>query len=589
MLLALNSCKQNPAPKEAFTLTDTLTRIDTTNVAATYNKVAKAGVAAMDTFYNTLATSLMQQDKYALLHEHLNYYTRDQKDNLAARALVIRVNAFTYNFNAMYDSARSYFTQAIKLDQALNNKPGLAQSYLGMGINEVYFGNFEKSLEYHYLSLHLYEQLKDSAHINRVQIEIAIDYYYQKEYNKAIALLLSCEAYYKRQEDLHTVAEVYSILSSCFYNLNDFSRSADYARSSLDIRRKLGSAKDIAESLNNLSLPLMEQGQWNEASEYLKESLILMKQAGDKRQLPIISQNLASCLWENGDIPQAETILKDVIAEAKQTGQKDAVANAYKKLSDLNKRQGNADSALYYFKFHKRWSDSLYNDEKIKTISTLNVAYETAKKEQIIQQLEAKSRLEQTKKTLYLLLSIFIAIAAISAVLLLISRNRANKLLIEKVSLELAASEKELLLNKKELHTFTNRLLAKNKSIEELERKLHQSTEKNPSIDSSLQDKQISALFQLKILTEDDWTEFKMRFDKVYPGYINKLRAQYPELAPGDQRQFLLIKLNIETKECANMLGISIDSIKKNRYRLKKKFNLSEKESLDEFVRNFSI
>ena len=143
------------------------------------------------------------------------------------------------------------------------------------------------------------------------------------------------------------------------------------------------------------------------------------------------------------------------------------------------------------------------------------------------------------------------------------------------------------MLNKKELHTFTNRLLTKNKSIEELENKLHQTTEKNPSTDSSIQDKQISALFQLKILTEDDWTEFKMRFDKVYPGYINKLRAQYPELAPGDQRQFLLIKLNIETKECANMLGISIDSIKKNRYRLKKKFNLSEKESLDEFVRNF--
>jgi DNA-binding CsgD family transcriptional regulator len=99
----------------------------------------------------------------------------------------------------------------------------------------------------------------------------------------------------------------------------------------------------------------------------------------------------------------------------------------------------------------------------------------------------------------------------------------------------------------------------------------------------------LSELYQFKILTEGDWQQFKMLFDKVHPGYINGLRKKFPDLSPAEERQFLLIKLDIDNKECANMLGISAPSVKKNRYRLKKKFNLAEQDSLDDFVRNLVV
>lgn len=581
------SCNQQPARQPGSCLTDTSLWADTANSAKTYHKIAQRGPEAIDTFYSALATSLIQQNKYELLNEHLGYYKKGRESHPFTKAMIARANGFACNYKAMYDAAHSCFEQAIVLDKAISNNHGLAESYLGMATNEVYWGNYEKSLDYHYLSLRLYEQFNDSANINRVQVEIAIDHYYQKEYDKSIAILGSCEQYYSRHGDMKMVATVHSILSSCFYNLDDFARSAAYARSSLDLRRKTGSPGDIAESLNNLSLSLMGQQQWAAASTYLQESLALMKQAGDQRQLPIIRQNLANCMWETGHVQQAEAELKAVIGEARQNGQKDALANVYKKLSALSKKQGKADSALFYYKQYKKWSDSLYNDEKSKAVSLLNIKYKTAKNEHMIQQLAAQRELESTQKIIYLLVSIFIAIVAASLILLLVSYNKKNKLVIEKVKAELAANEKELLFNKKELDTYTNSLLSKNKFIEELEARLNSPATQSASIEAPEQDIQISALYQLKILTEDDWTEFKMKFDKVYPGYINELRKQYPELTAGEQRQFLLIKLNIGTKECANMLGISIDSIKKNRYRLKKKFNLSEKETLDDFVRNF--
>ena len=45
-----------------------------------------------------------------------------------------------------------------------------------------------------------------------------------------------------------------------------------------------------------------------------------------------------------------------------------------------------------------------------------------------------------------------------------------------------------------------------------------------------------------------------------------------------------LLKMNLTSKEIANILNISNDGIKKARYRLRKKLNLSTEESLQEIV-----
>ncbi len=129
----------------------------------------------------------------------------------------------------------------------------------------------------------------------------------------------------------------------------------------------------------------------------------------------------------------------------------------------------------------------------------------------------------------------------------------------------------------------------KNKQIEELEEELRSTLQQAEEASRTEQNnQQLSQLYQLKILTEDDWHNFKILFDKVHPGFINRLRAQIPDLAPAEERQFLLIKLNIDNKEAADMLGISAEGVKKNRYRLKKRFGLDDQANLDEFVRNFS-
>jgi len=58
----------------------------------------------------------------------------------------------------------------------------------------------------------------------------------------------------------------------------------------------------------------------------------------------------------------------------------------------------------------------------------------------------------------------------------------------------------------------------------------------------------------------------------------------YPEVSNNDLRLMSLLKMNLSSKEIANILNISVEGVKKARYRLRKKLNLNTEESPQELV-----
>lgn len=92
----------------------------------------------------------------------------------------------------------------------------------------------------------------------------------------------------------------------------------------------------------------------------------------------------------------------------------------------------------------------------------------------------------------------------------------------------------------------------------------------------------IKELLQQAILTEADWERFQQSFERVYPKYLQRLRATHPTLTPAEIRLVCLSRLNLSTKEMATMLGVSADTIVKTRYRIRKKVNLPEGADLKE-------
>lgn len=134
--------------------------------------------------------------------------------------------------------------------------------------------------------------------------------------------------------------------------------------------------------------------------------------------------------------------------------------------------------------------------------------------------------------------------------------------------------QEELASAKKQLEDFARHITEKNELIELLN-KQNRGAENRELI---------FQIQQTTILTDADWEYFRQLFEKVHPGFFNRLREKIPGLSPADTRFIALSKLKFNNKEMAAMLGVGTEAIRQNRSRLKKKLNLPEEVSIEDEI-----
>jgi DNA-binding CsgD family transcriptional regulator len=95
----------------------------------------------------------------------------------------------------------------------------------------------------------------------------------------------------------------------------------------------------------------------------------------------------------------------------------------------------------------------------------------------------------------------------------------------------------------------------------------------------------------LKIIDEqldvnNDWERFSVYFDRVNNDFFKILNDSYPSLTPTDLRLCAYLRLNLSTKEIADLLNLSIRGVESSRYRLRKKLDLPNDLGLYEFLKS---
>ena len=103
-----------------------------------------------------------------------------------------------------------------------------------------------------------------------------------------------------------------------------------------------------------------------------------------------------------------------------------------------------------------------------------------------------------------------------------------------------------------------------------------------PSDEERIKAKQ--EIVKLKILMDDDWIRFRDKFELLYPNFIPVLTASGFHFTKSEKRFLMLKKLNLETKEIANMVGVSNDSVLKTQYRLRKKLSIAKTIDIINFL-----
>ncbi|MBW8324703.1 MAG: response regulator [Prolixibacteraceae bacterium] len=79
-------------------------------------------------------------------------------------------------------------------------------------------------------------------------------------------------------------------------------------------------------------------------------------------------------------------------------------------------------------------------------------------------------------------------------------------------------------------------------------------------------------------------TAFQLKFNQTYPNFISRLFVLFPQLTQQDVIIISAIFINLNTNQIAVILGISPESVRKSKYRLKKKLGVDKDEDLANFI-----
>jgi len=129
-------------------------------------------------------------------------------------------------------------------------------------------------------------------------------------------------------------------------------------------------------------------------------------------------------------------------------------------------------------------------------------------------------------------------------------------------------------------------IIQKNESLRALSKKID-TFRANPKFSNCY-----AELFELQNMIREtlqldkDRDTFQLYVNQNNELFYTALKEKYPNLTPNEVRLSALIRLDLSSKEIASILNISSKSVEMNRYRLRKKMQLSGKVNLSEFIRN---
>jgi len=249
--------------------------------------------------------------------------------------------------------------------------------------------------------------------------------------------------------------------------------------------------------------------------------------------------------------------------------------NAYYTAAAVYRALGNADSAYRYQQLYEDVHNKLQEKVADSRLGIARIKLDNLKNELVIKNLSKEKKSEQFKRNAIIAGLIMLSVIAILYV------NSLRVKLRHKVELATQQSknaEAEILAAKEKLELFTSNIIEKSNLIDILQQQV-----KDKDVDSAPQHL-VDELIHQTILTEDDWEKFKKLFDKIYPGFFRKLKEKASDITVAEQRMAALTKLQLETRQIASMLGISVDSVHKSRQRLRQRFNFSSETDVKEFL-----
>ena len=503
-------------------------------------------------------------------------------------------NAIAFFFQSKLDSAHHYFAMSIAIYDKVENQQMLARLHNNRALVYNAEGRYKEAIESSIASLKAKEILGDEKGVANTQFNIASTWIEIGDYEKAESYLTKANVIYEKLGDESSIVDVKWSMASIAGNRKNYRKAVGLEREVLQYYSDLEDGYAVMDLQSNLGQNYTRLEIYDSSLYFLNSALRYAEDLGAKDNIASIYRSIGDIYSQKGENQKAIRYISTSVELFDSLGYRDELSDSYQFLYEAQEKSGLFEAAYDNLHNYMIIKDSIASKKMQTDLAELETKYETEKKEAQIILLEKEAELDEIRrKALWSGIGLLALLGGGVSYGQYQKRKREQE--VAQKEKEVAKKEKEVEIHKrqvveqeldfkkKELTAKALQLASKNEFLSSLEEEV---SRLSSSIDGSITTAtcRISRMIKSDSDDEDEWSQFSKEFTSVHQDFVDRLVEKYGSFTSGEMRLVSLLKMNLSSKEIANILRVSDEGIKKSRYRLRKKMNLNSEDDLAAIV-----
>jgi len=483
--------------------------------------------------------------------------------------------------------------------KAIENNNVLAEGESLQQMGKVCYlqGHFRQALDFFLKADKIFSNNNKTLSLAANLCDIGVLYYYIKQPDKAMKNYALALNIFKKQNDLKGQATVFGLIGQLYEKRQRYDSAFYYQNLALKAIEKTGDDSGAAKIYENLGSIYEDLEKYNLAAQHFNKSLYLYQKSNNELGSIEVINNLGDILRKTGKYRESVTETQRAMLLAERLGNIYQLASCCRDLGKAYELLNQMDSAYHYVKLGYKYTTDLYSEDGARQVAFLQVLYDINKKSDEINKLQNNRKVNRIiafSATIVVLLTVVLAFVMFSRQRFKLRDQQMlakqkdiehdlTSLELKNLQLEEQNLKQQLEVKSRELSTHTLNLIRNNQFLENLRNTL-QAMVKEDKRDQKKQMNQMLTEINQRFNHERNWKEFTLAFEQVHHQFLEQLKKFSNELTSSDMRLIALMKMNLDSGDIATLLGISTDSLRVSRYRLRKKLNLTQGDNLSAFI-----
>ena len=302
-----------------------------------------------------------------------------------------------YRKTAEFNSAIEKFQQSKIICEEIDERRFIAHNLLRIGNIYEDIGEYDKAVESYHQALVISEEQKDIRKTADILNNIANVYLQLQNFDKAIEYHKKALKIRKEINNRRGISVSYNNLANVYKNLEQLDLALKYYLLALDNNKERNDLFSQSKNLNNIGNIYKRQGDYEKALDSYSKSYQIKRKLNDEKGLALLYPNIAELHFLKNDYQKALDYYNKSQEIAVKFGLKRQVNYHYQRFSDVYSALGDFQQAYEYHKLYFATNDSIFNEEKFKTITEIQTKYETEKKEKEIEILTKNTEIQDLK------------------------------------------------------------------------------------------------------------------------------------------------------------------------------------------------